>query len=365
MQHSLLSPSSSSRWLSCTASVDICSKYENSTNKAAEWGTTVHELGELMLLDKPLPKATKEQLECAEEYYDYCMALVKPDTIKMVETRFDLSFIAPDTFGTGDFSCINGKHLDIVDLKTGHNIVYAEENTQLMIYALGAIYELEIYGIEVETVTLHIMQSRANHIDTWETSYAELKEFEKFVVSQAKKITTGKTEFKPSKKGCAWCPHKPNCIALREHVEHILKGGFEKLEDLDGKADEINLDHLKNVLDNADLISSFVTACQEIALERMQNGEEIEGYKLVESRTNRKWADEDAVAKYLTRKIKSEDLWVKKLAPMTKILKLRPNDKDLEAMLVKPQGKPMIALSTDKRQAITNVKDCFEDLSSN
>ena len=39
--------------------------------------------------------------------------------------------------------------------------------------------------------------------------------------------------------------------------------------------------------------------------------------------------------------------------------------KDLEAMLVKPQGKPMIALSTDKRQAITNVKDCFEDLSSN
>lgn len=366
MTHAKLSPSSSARWLFCTASVKVNASYENKSNSDSEWGTTIHGIGELLLTDKEIPKVVeglevdKEMMDCAEEYADYCRNLIKPNSEILVEETFDLSFIAPKTFGTSDFTVLNGTHLDIVDLKTGFGIVNAKDNTQLMLYALGAIHELEVM-FDIETVTLHIMQGRANHIDTWDTTVEELYEFEDFANKQAERILSDDVTFCPSKKACQWCNHQTNCDALKAHVNDVVKGGFDNLEDIEGQADLIDVDHIKSILDNADLITGFVKAVQEVALERMQEGVVIDGYKLVEGKTNRKWADEDEVAKYLNRKIKADDLWVKKLIPMTKILKLRPNDKKLQSMLIKPEGKAQIAPLSDKRASLSGISDAFYD----
>lgn len=371
MEHAKLSPSSSSRWLVCTASVKASEQYENSTNSAAEWGTTVHGIGELMLKGKTVSigdvvegiKVDKEMLECAEEYFDYCTSLCKKDTVKLIEEKFDLSFIAPDTFGTGDFSCLNGTHLDIVDLKTGRNIVKAPENTQLMLYALGAIHELETYGYEIETVTLHIVQTRAGHVDTWDTTVEDLLGFESFAKAQAENIRNDKVTFNPETKACSWCPHRTNCEALQKHVIETVQGSFEDLDDLEGNADVIDNTHLKKILDNAELIVGFVKACQDVALEKLQAGEDIEGYKVVESRTNRKWQDEKEVEQYLRKKkVKVDDMYNKKLKSMTQILKLRPNDEELKGMLFKPKGSPTLAPISDKRPPLTSTVDCFENL---
>ena len=160
MKHAILSPSSSARWTACTASVEASASYENKSNAASSWGTACHALGENHLLNNPMVYTClgkeiegvtidQEMMKTAEEYADYCRALMTKTAVVMIEEKFDLSFIAPDTFGTGDFSVLNGTHLDIVDLKTGHGIVMAANNTQLMMYALGAIHELEdLYDIE-------------------------------------------------------------------------------------------------------------------------------------------------------------------------------------------------------------------------
>lgn len=371
MEHAKLSPSSSSRWTVCTASVAACEQYENTTNTAAQWGTTVHGIGELMLKGKLVSlgetveglEVDKEMLECAEEYVDYCRSLMRKDSINLIEERFNLEFIAPNTFGTGDFSTVNDNHLDIVDLKTGRGVVYAENNTQLKLYALGAIHELETFGIEIETVTLHIVQTRINHIDTWDITVEELREFELFVKEQARRIREDEVSFNPDKKACEWCPHKHNCEALQKHVLDVVQGSFDNLDELEGNADIIDNSHLKKILDNADLITSFVKACQDIAVEKLQSGETIEGYKIVESRTNRKWEDESKVEAYLKKKkVKVDDMYDKKLKSMTKILKLRPNDEELEAMLIKPKGSPTLALNSDKRPALVSNVDCFENL---
>lgn len=369
MTHAKLSPSSSARWTACTASVEASAGYENKSNSASSWGTACHALGESMLLnhDAPLIGAFSEGVEIdaemiktAEEYADYCRALMTKTSVVMIEERFDLSFIAPDTFGTGDFSVLNGTHLDIVDLKTGHGIVMAANNTQLMMYALGAIHELEdLY--DIETVTLHIMQSRAGHIDTWETTLFELRKFELFARERADMILSGNTEFNPGAKQCQWCAHQANCDALRSHVDNVVKGGFEDLDDLEGQADKVSTSHIKGILDNADLILGFVKAVQAVALERMEAGETIEGYKLVQSKTNRKWEDEAAVEAYLKKKrTKVDDMYAKKLKPMTQLLKLRKGDKVLESMLIKPEGKPTLAPNSDKREAISAVADGFD-----
>jgi hypothetical protein len=367
MQHAKLSPSSSSRWLTCTASVEASKAYENKGNAASQWGTACHALGELSLKGQQIDcikniegvDVDKEMIDTAEEYADYCRALMPPSSVVLIEERFDLSFIAPDTFGTGDFSVLNDKHLHIVDLKTGHGIVHAKENTQLMLYALGAIHELEDI-FDIETVTLHIAQGRANHYDMWETTYEELMEFQDFAKEQAGRILSGDTTFSPEKKACQWCPHQHNCEALRIHVDNIVTGDFDDLEELEGNADKVSTDHMKKILDNADLILGFVKAVQQVALERMEAGEKIDGYKLVESKTNRKWADESEVEKLL----KGKDIYGEpKLKPMTKLLKEFGKEFELEELLVKPEGKPTIAPESDKRPEIGAVCEDFDDLS--
>lgn len=372
MKHARLSPSSSSRWLSCTASVEASEKYENKGNSASIWGTNVHYLGEQMLRGKTIEVGQQhteqgvefivdeEMLKCAEEYADYVNSFIDKDSVILIEEQFDLGFISPNQFGTSDATVLNDTHLHVMDLKTGHGIVMAEQNTQLMLYALGALHELEdIY--DIETVTLHIVQTRANHVDTWELDVKTLKLFEMIAQAQAEAIINGDTEFVPSEKACKWCAHQVNCESLKAHVEDVVKGAFDNIEDIDGQADLIDVPHIKKILDNKDLIASFIKAVEERSLELMEAGTEIDGYKLVESKTNRKWEDEDKVAKYLNRKIPADTLWVKKMIPMTKILKLRPTDKKLEAMLIKPQGKPTIAPMSDKRPPISGVADKFEE----
>lgn len=372
MKHARLSPSSSSRWLTCTASVGASESYENKSNSASIWGTNVHYMGELLLQgveiiigDKLTEQGVNfvvddEMLNRAEEYADYVNSFIDKNSVVLIEEQFDLSEISKGQFGTSDATVLNDTHLHVMDLKTGHGIVKAESNTQLMLYAIGAVGELEdIYDIDM--ITLHIVQTRAGHIDTWELHYEDLMKFKTFAQQQAKAIIDGKTNFDPSQKACQWCPHQTNCEALKAHVEDTVKGAFDNLEDIDGQADLIDTTHIKKILDNKDLILSFIKAVEGRSLELLEAGTEIDGYKLVESKTNRKWADEDKVAKYLNRKVKAEDLWVKKLIPMTKILKMRPDDKKLQGMLIKPDGKPTVAPMSDKRQPIGKVADEFEE----
>ncbi len=363
MRHAKLSPSSSSRWLSCTASVKACEKYERTTNAQAEWGTDVHDIGEKMLKNEKWTCSDVEKVECAQEYVHYCKELITPNSEQFIEVEYSLEFIQPEMFGTGDFATFDKdkNHLDIVDLKTGHNLVEAEENTQLMLYALGCINELDIFGYYPETVTLHIVQTRANHTSSWTTSMKKLDDFRHFVTKQAVNIQLGKTEFSPSDKACKWCPHQGECTALKEHVETIVKGDFEDLDDIDGHADKLSNDGIKKILDNADLIESFVGAVKQVAVERINQGEEVEGYKLVESKTNRKWVDEEVVASYLKERNDGIDYYqAPKLKPMTQILKVLKDDEKIKEFVIKPEGKPVLAKNDDKRPSLKGVVEEFD-----
>jgi len=372
MQHARLSPSSSSRWLNCTASVKAIEKYENTSNSASIWGTNVHYLGEQLLKGVFIDVGQEheeqgvkfivdfEMLECAVEYCDYVNSFIDKNSVVLIEEQFNLGFISEGQFGTSDATVLNGNHLHVMDLKTGHGIVMAENNTQLMLYALGAVHELDtIY--DIETITLHIVQTRIGHIDTWELSIDDLMTFQDVAKSVSSSIVSGNTTFNPSEKACAWCQHKVNCEALHNHVNDVVKGSFDNLEDIDGNVDKIDVEHIIKIMKNKDLIVSFIKAIEDKALELASQGEKIDGFKLVESKRNRKWIDEDEVKKYLNRKIPKKDLYVEKLIPMTKILKLRPKDEKLEAMLTRPDGVPVLVPLTDKRTPIESTREMFSE----
>jgi hypothetical protein len=361
--------------MTCTASVAASEKYENKGNAASEWGTNVHYLGEQLLKNKNIKVGgtlkegdrvsfvvDKEMLSCAEEYADYVRSYFTKTSIILIEEQFNLSSISVNQFGTSDATVLNDTHLHIFDLKTGHNIVDADNNSQLMLYAIGAIDELEMI-YDIEKITLHIVQTRANHISSWELSYDELMMFKKLAQDKAAEILSGETSFTPSIKGCKWCSHQANCDALRVHVESVVSGDFDNLDEIDGMANIISTSHIKNILDNVDLITNFVKAVQEVALERLENGIAIDGYKLVESRTNRKWIDEEEVEKYLTELNDGIDYFEPpRLKAMGKILKILPKDKKLQELLTKPEGRPVLAPLSDKRSPIGTKCDMFDNL---
>lgn len=359
MQHAKLSPSSSARWTVCAASVKANEQYENKGNSASEWGTKCHDLGEKMLKEELYTCDDPEMEEVASEYANYCNDLAHGKTLvtELIEETFSLGFISPNQFGTSDYTAVIDTTLHVVDLKTGHNLVNVKDNSQLMLYALGALHELEdLY--DIDKVTLHIVQPRLNYFDSWDIDVDELREWGEWVKGRAELALSDNPPYQPDTYACKWCAHQANCEALREHTFKVIKGDFDNLDDIDGKADKIPLEHVKLVLDNADLIRGFIAAVEERALELANAGEQIEGYKLVEARTNRKWSDEKEVEKLLAGK----DIYVKKLKPMTALLKEFKGVEGLEELLIKPQGVATLVPLSDKREPIQNICDSFDKL---
>ena len=172
--HALLAPSGSSRWLNCTPSARLEEQYgERKASPYAEEGTIAHELCEVMLryelaklgaidynLDnyeddyeaiaaKAIDKGYygEEMVESAHEYVDTCVSLYEELKASnsyvdvFIEMKTDLREYIPEAFGSIDFCTASDGHLYVVDFKYGKGIsVAAEMNSQMMIYALGALH---------------------------------------------------------------------------------------------------------------------------------------------------------------------------------------------------------------------------------
>ena len=84
----------------------------------------------------------------------------------MVEHQVSYDKWVRDSYGTIDFLAANNKTLHIIDLKYGLGVkVDATENSQLKIYALGAIQELDCL-YDFEKIILTIYQPRIGNVST-------------------------------------------------------------------------------------------------------------------------------------------------------------------------------------------------------
>lgn len=370
-QHAKLSPSSSSRWLNCTASVKASSAYKNTSSSAAEEGTAAHQLGEICLKtgdspdkylnqnlsDAPNVIVDQEMVENIQDYVNYCRSLGGD---MLVEERVDFSPWVNEGFGTSDCIIFKDDVCHVIDLKYGKGVeVYAERNTQAMIYALGVLNEYWFIH-EVSSFVLHIFQPRRNHFDEWEISIEDLLIWADTVKEAANNIKTDNVTFNPGEKQCQWCQHKPNCKALQEFTEKVISAEFDDLDELPTPE---TVNHTV-VLKHKALIESWLKAVEQTVFEKLNNGEKVDGFKLVKGRSVRKWGSEQEVIKTLTPEL-GDDLYIKKLltAPQAEKLigkgKFNENYADL---VIKPEGKPTLAPESDKRPAIGDVTDCFDKL---
>ena len=378
--HARLSPSASHRWINCPGSVHLAEQCPPQTGSAytAE-GTEAHALAELKLrkfneegtgdfFDKQLEKARSEfEYYCGEmeEATDFYFDIVTeklieggPDAELMIEQRFSLDKWVPDSFGSADAVIIAGHTIEVCDLKYGKGVkVDAVGNPQLRLYGLGAA---ELFGdiYDFDTVRVTIIQPRLDHVSTEEISLAELKDWAEKWVAPAAKLAMSNTDEVHCGDWCQFCPAKAICRERAEANLELARHDFKKPALL---TDE----EIGEILRQAEEVQKWVADVSAYALEQALAGKQYDGWKLVEGRSIRKYADEIKVADTL-RAAGYDDamLYERKLNGITNMEKLVGKKKLTELLgnlLVKPAGKPVLVPESDKREAINTTEAAKAD----
>lgn len=136
----------------------------------------------------------------------------------LIEQRLDFSRYVEEGFGTGDCVIISDGTLSVIDYKHGVGVlVSAEDNPQMMCYALGA---LELFdGIyDIDTVSMTIYQPRRENVSTCVMTKEQLLGWAEMVlVPTAKLAYAGEGEYKAGDH-CQFCKAKQSV----ENVPSII-----------------------------------------------------------------------------------------------------------------------------------------------
>ena len=364
-QHALLSASSAHRWMGCTPSARLEQEFADQESEAAAEGSAAHALAEHKLRKalklrsrKPVSKYDSDEMDdYTTGYVEFVMeALAEaklncPDPQVLIEQKLDFSCYVPDGFGTGDCLIVASPRLHVIDFKYGLGVlVDAYQNPQMMLYALGSLRIFDCL-YDITEVAMTIYQPRRENVSTWTISVDELREWaETTLKPKADLAFKGEGEYTPGS-WCQFCRAAVKCRARAEAKLELARFEFaqpplltdEEIEEILGKLDDLTK-----------WANEIVAYAQDAAI---NHGKEWSGFKLVESRTNRKYTDEDAVA-HAAAAAGYHDIYRKSLIPITEMEKLmgKQTFKDvLGGLVIKPAGRPPLVPASDKRPAITTL----------
>ena len=362
-KHSKLSPSSAHRWGKCTPSVALESMFENTESEAAKEGTAAHELAEYKLSkliglpvgEKPTSAYDSTEMEgYTDDYVAFVSEAIEEakreckDPTILIETTMDLSAFAPESFGTTDCAIVADKTLQIIDFKYGIGVVVdAENNPQMMMYAAGFLDMFsDLY--DITTVKMSIFQPRRDNCSTWQIDAIELLNWAECELKpKAELAIQGLGEYVPGEH-CQFCKAAAVCKARAKENLKLAKYEFKK-------ADLLTDDEIADVLLQIDDLISWANEIKDFALANAINhGTHYKGFKLVEGRSVRKYADEVAVAN-AAEAAGYTDIYKRSLITLTELEKKMGKNtfnEILGNLIVKPAGKPTLVKASDKRPEI-------------
>ena len=376
--HATLAPSAASRWLRCPGSVALAQQYEQGETSYAAEGTAAHALAERALREdreaywyegQEFYGHTVDDTMAAyvQRYIEEVYSRLSPSTELKIEERVTVDSV-PGVWGTVDALIIDHAtgELIVIDLKYGQGVpVSAQENEQLMLYALGALEDASLVA-DIDTVQLVIVQPRIySEPSVSGCSIDDLEEFSVYAYDSAitaNRVLADGVDRHTLRSGdvqCRWCPAKVDCPALREQV-------YNEVFDDSGETrpvDRLGGEELGMALSCVERIEAWCQAVRDRAHEELLAGRDVPGRKLVEGRRGqRQWQDPQEVEKILrsTFRLNKDQVYESKLISPAKAerLKLSPRQwEKLQEHITQPQGKPVVAPVSDKRLAIQTTAD--------
>lgn len=383
-EHALLSASSSERWLHCTRSPRLEEQFPETTSEYAEAGRVAHAIAELKARKyflepmgprtynsrlkklKEDPHYSKEMDAATDEYLEYlkglAMAFGDVPPFVALETRVDFSEYAPKGFGTADCIMIGAGRICVNDYKNGSGVpVEAEHNSQMMLYALGALkVYAPIYGATIQDIHLAIIQPHAGGVKEWSLTRTELETWgQDYVKPRADKAFAGQGEFVPDEDPNGYCKFCRAFPACRARADQAARLAFQPQTPPDLLTDA----EVGDRLTLCKQVVAYAKALEDYALTAALAGRTIPGWKVVEGRGSRDWTDLDAAFKALQeRGVAEAMLWERK--PVTppgleKALGGKTFEDAAKDLVKRVPGKPALAKESDKRPPYNAAQIAF------
>lgn len=384
--HAKLTCSGAARWLGCPGSVKLSECYPQAGSIYTAEGSLAH-----LYLEKSVKGDTggmADALAKADEFYgkhpdldgsadamrdtiDEMMSWIatlyeaekKEDPAAQIfsEQRVDLSAYIPGGFGTTDVTIARTGRLHIIDLKYGKGVaVDAKDNPQLRLYALGMLEMLDMV-FDVDDVQMTIYQPRIGNVSTDGISADDLRAWGEDVIRPAAKLALSDDAPLAAGDWCRFCPARRAC--------RVLAGYNLSLEKYKKKL-TLSPDEIAAILDRIDGLVRWADDLKAGALETIQEGGEVPGWKVVAGRSIRRFRgdvpEKDIVAAAEGAGYAKPMLYETKMLSLSQIEKVMGKKAFAAALggyVERPEGKPTLAPESDKRPSLYGQKarDVFAD----
>lgn len=373
--HAFLSASGSSRWINCTPSPMLEKKFASKPSSYAEEGTLAHEFGDAFLshfigkidletfngITLELRKNkyySNDMLSHVEKYTDYVLESLStaksetPGAALLVEERFDFSDYVEGGFGTGDSTVVGDGVLEVIDLKYGKGVaVYADNNSQLMLYGLGALNHLHLM-YDIHTVKLTIVQPRMDNVSSWTISVSDLVDWGNETAKPAsEKAYRGEGEQKTGP-WCRWCKAKAKCAALSSKHLQLARQVFKEPKLIEDS-------ELLEIYSRSKDIKLWLDSINRYVYDEAISGKSWPGYKLAKGKSRRTWSDADSAIDKLTELGFSVEqvtnTKIKGILDIAQLMSLDNFNENFESFISMKESKPVLVPEDSDKQDFDRV----------
>jgi len=343
-KHARLSASSAHRWMNCAGTIRMSKGIKDVETIYQIEGRAAHALGEHALKTADWENIATVDVDTEDGTKAYPVDETMREAIRLyvqtvrdlhqrlggtlyIERTFDLGIIGPpeQMFGTADAVVVGDEWIDVIDLKYGSGVVVEViDNVQLLYYALGAILaeftrrimdpKSPVTCEENETV-LHaacrlfkqvritIVQPRAPHTDgpvrsSLEFAGADIEAFAEKLMERAR-ATQAPDASLTAGSWCNFCPARGHCPELAAHAQLIAQTDFESVPmEAPPDVEHMPIAQVARMLGSVEVLEIFVRSLYERVTRELEAGHEVPGWKMVNKRARRVWADVEELKKW-------------------------------------------------------------------
>lgn len=415
--HAFFAPSSAPRIVLCPGSLLATNGMADTQSEDAAHGTAAHWIADLALRNRKrveqyggLRVAVDRQGECkfvgdhneneivldacfgnyhlfevddemviaVQEYVDWCNDApgehypeCRVDISKWCPKDSDNIFVPAQAFepqqGTSDHAACAPGRLIITDLKYGKGVkVFAEDNYQAVLYALGFIDEWD-WLYDFDEIEIRICQPRLDHKDVWIISREQIEAIGRYILERFTLALSPNAPFVPGEKQCRFCKLNGLCRAQKDFLSEVRALAFDDLDFVEPDPAMLTNEELVEAWRLHSFMQARHDAIVRAMMQLIENGVKLPGVRLAEINCHRVYRNEAEAAQQLIEAgIPKEKLYSQpSLISPAQAEKLLPKDKReiVKTLAYKPRGGPTLVDADDRRPDYEAVVQAHVDAS--